>query len=81
MTYSLDLRKKALDYLDTVGNRQQIVQAFNILLRTFERWIRRRGENCLPAKQGKSSSSKIDEEELQKNFELVSKLNFMLVRD
>jgi transposase len=30
----------------------------------LERWIRRRGENCLPAKQRKSSPSKIDDQQL-----------------
>jgi transposase len=62
MTYSLDLRKKALEYLDTVGSRQKVVEAFNISLRTLERWIRRRVENCLPPKQRKSSPSKIDDQ-------------------
>jgi transposase len=31
----------------------------------LERWIRRRGKNYLPAKQGKSSSSKIDDQQLR----------------
>ena len=61
----IGFKKKALEYLDTVGNRQKVVEAFNISLRTLERWIRRRGENCLSAKQGKSSSSKIDDQQLR----------------
>ena len=65
MSYSLDLRKKALEYLDTVGNRQKVVEAFNISLQVLERWIRRRGENCLPAKQRKSSPSKINDQQLR----------------
>jgi transposase len=65
MTYSLNLRKKALEYLNTFGNREKVEEAFNISLRTLERWIRRRGENCLSAKQGKSSSSKIDDQQLR----------------
>ena len=64
-TYSLDLREKALEYLDTVRNRQKIVKSFNISLRTLDRWIHRRSENCLPAKQRKSSPSKIDDQELR----------------
>jgi transposase len=64
MTYSLNLRKKALEYLDIVGNRQKVVEAFNISLRTLERRIRIRRENSLPAKQRKSSPSKIDEQQL-----------------
>ena len=58
-------KKKALEYLDTIGNRQKVVEAFNISLRTLGRWIRRRGENSLPAKQRKSSSSKIDDQQLR----------------
>ena len=65
MTYSLDLRKKALKYLDKVGNRQQVVEAFNISLRTLERWIRRKRENSLPPAQRKSSPSKIDDQKLR----------------
>ncbi len=65
MTYSLDLRKKALEYLDKVGNRQQVVEAFNITLRTLERWIRRKRDNCLAPKQRRSSPSKIDDQKLR----------------
>jgi transposase len=65
MTYSLGLRKKALEYPDTVGNRQKVVEAFNISLRTLERWIHRRGENCLSAKQRQSFPSKIDYQRLR----------------
>lgn len=65
MTYSLDLREKALKYLETVGNRQKVVEAFNITLRTLERWIRRKRDNCLAPKQRISSPSKIDDQELR----------------
>jgi len=65
MTYSLDLREKALKYLDKVGNRQQVVEAFNITLRTLERWIRRKRDNCLSPKQRRSSPSKIDDQKLR----------------
>ena len=65
MTYSLDLREKALKYLDKVGNRQQVVEAFNLTLRTLERWMRRKRDNCLPPKQRRSSPRKIDNQKLQ----------------
>jgi hypothetical protein len=32
----IGFKKKALEYLDTVGNRQKVVEAFNISLRTLE---------------------------------------------
>ena len=65
MTYLLHLRKKALKYLDTVGNRQKVVEAFNASLRTLERWICRRHQNYSPGKQRKSSPSKIDDPQLR----------------
>jgi transposase len=65
MTYSLDLRKKAVEYLDAVGNREKVVEAFNISLRRLEGWILRRDENYLPPKQRKSSPSKIDDQQLR----------------
>ena len=65
MTYSLDLRERALKYLDKVGNRKLVVEAFAITLRTLERWIRRKRENCLAPKQRKSSPSKIDDQKLR----------------
>ena len=33
-------------------------------MRTLERWIRRRKDNCLPPKKRRSSPSKIDDEKL-----------------
>ncbi len=65
MAYSLDLRQKALEYLDKIGNREKVIEAFDISLRTLERWIRRRRENNLPPKQRRSSPSKIDDQKLQ----------------
>ena len=65
MTYSPDLRKKALEHLDAVGNREKVVEAFNISLHTLERWIRRRDENYLSPKERKSSPSKIDDQQFR----------------
>lgn len=65
MTYSLDLRKKALEYLEKIGNRQKVIEAFNITLRTLERWIHRKRENCLAPKKRRSAPSKIDDQELR----------------
>lgn len=65
MTYSLDLRQKALEYLEKIGNRQKVVEAFDISLRTLERWIRRKRENSLPPKARRSAPSKIDDQKLR----------------
>jgi transposase len=65
MTYSLDLRKKALQYLDKVGDRKKVAEAFGITLRTLAGWIRRKRENCLAPKPRKCSPSLIDSQRLQ----------------
>ena len=48
MTYSLDLRKKALKYLDKTGDRKKAIEAFGITLRTLVNWIKREKDSCLP---------------------------------
>jgi len=65
MTYSLDLRKKALKYLDKVGNRKNVAEAFGITLRTLSNWIRRRQKNCLAPKARRHSPSLIDSAKLR----------------
>ena len=65
MTYSLDLRKKALKYLDKIGDRKKVVEAFGITLRTLANWIRKRKENSLAPKDRRCSPSLIDSERLQ----------------
>lgn len=65
MTYSLDLRNKALRHLDKIGDRKKVAEAFGITLRTLANWIRRERENCLAPKPRRSSPSLIDNERLQ----------------
>jgi transposase len=65
MTYSLDLRKKALKYLDKVGDRKKVAEAFGITLRTLANWIRKKKENCLAPKPRRCSPSLIDSQKLQ----------------
>lgn len=65
MTYSLDLRKKALKYLDKIGDRKKVAEAFGITLRTLANWIRRMRENRLAPKARRSSPSLIDSQKLQ----------------
>lgn len=65
MTYSLDLRKKALRYLDKTSDRKKVVEAFGITLRTLVNWIRREREGFLPPKPRRSAPSLIDTEKLQ----------------
>lgn len=65
MTYSLDLRKKALKYLDKVGDRKKVAETFGITLRTLANWIRKKRENCLAPKPRRCSPSLIDSQKLQ----------------
>ncbi len=65
MTYSLDLRKKALKYLKQTGDRKKVVEAFGITLRTLVNWIRREREGSLPAKPRRSAPSLIDSQKLR----------------
>lgn len=65
MTYSLDLRKKALKYLDRIGDRKKVAEAFGITLRTLAGWIRRKRENCLAPKPRRCAPSLIDSQKLQ----------------
>lgn len=65
MTYSLDLRKKALKYLDKTGDRKKVVEAFGITLRTLVNWIRREREGLLSPKPRRSAPSLIDTQKLR----------------
>jgi transposase len=65
MTYSLDLRKKALEHLDKIGDRKKAAEAFGITVRTLANWIRKKKDNCLAPKSRRSSPSLIDNEKLR----------------
>ena len=65
MTYSLDLRKKALRYLDKIGDRKKVAETFGITLRTLANWLRRNREACLAPKPRRSSPTLIDNQKLR----------------
>lgn len=65
MTYSLDLRKKALDYIENGGTRSSASQAFGVTVRTLANWLCRKKQNNLPPKARKTGSYKIDEGRLK----------------
>ena len=65
MTYSLELRKKALRYLDKMGDRKKVAEAFGITLRTLANWLRRNREACLAPKPRRSSPTLIDNQKLR----------------
>ena len=65
MTYSLDLREKALQYLDKVGDRKKAAETFGVTVRTLANWIRRKKDDCLAPKPRKPSPSLIDSDKLK----------------
>ena len=66
MTYSLDLRKKALEYLEKGGTKQSAAEVFGVTRRTLDNWIHREKEDNLPPKRRRPSPSKIDSKKLRK---------------
>jgi len=65
MTYSLDLRKKALEYLKK-GNSKKITSLiFGVTTRTLTNWERRENEKNLAPKKRKKGSYKINEDALK----------------
>lgn len=66
MAYSTDLRRRALDYIEKGGSKEEASQIFGITIRTLFNWIKRKKENCLAPKERKARTShKIDNEKLK----------------
>lgn len=66
MTYSHDLRIKALDYLEKGNSIEDTSLIFGVTTRTLFNWIKRKKEGCLAPKKTKNRRShKIDEEALR----------------
>jgi len=65
MTYSLDLRKKALKYIENGGTWSSASQTFGVAVRTLAHWLRRKKQNNLPPKPRQTGSYEIDEERLK----------------
>jgi len=65
MTYSLDLRKKALQYIENGGSWQSASQIFGIAIRTLGHWLCRKKQNKLAPKARQTGAYKIDKERLR----------------
>ena len=65
MTYSLDLRKKALKYIENGGTWLAASQTFGIAIRTLAHWLTRKKQNNLQPKARQKGSYKIDEDRLK----------------
>ena len=65
MTYSLDLRKKALKYIENGGTWSSASQVFGVSIRTLSLWLSRKRQNNLPPKARQTGSYKINENSLK----------------
>ena len=60
MTYSQDLREKALDYVESGSSPEKASSIFGVSSRTIWNWIRRKKQGVLKAKAYETSPRKID---------------------
>ena len=65
MTYSLDLRKKAIEYVESGGSQRSAANIFGVSSRTIWNWIQRKKRGELEAKKYETSPRKIDDEQLK----------------
>ncbi len=65
MTYSLDLRNKALKFIENGGTWLSASQTFGVAIRTLAHWLRRKRQNNLSPKARQTGSYKIDETRLK----------------
>jgi transposase len=65
MTYSLDLRNKALKYIENGGTWTSASQTFGVAVRTLAHWLSRKRQNNLSPKARPTGSYKIDEGRLK----------------
>ncbi len=66
MTYSNDLRKKALDYIEKGGSKEEASRIFGVTIRTLFNWIKRKKTGCLaPSKRKERTPHKVDHEKLK----------------
>lgn len=69
MVYSLDLRKRALNYIANGGSRLEASKIFAVTIPTLANWLSREKQNDLVPKMKGSKPSKIDNEKLKKYIE------------
>jgi transposase len=70
MTYSYDLRVKALDYLEKDDNKVEASRIFGVTIRTLFNWVKRKKQGCLACtNKRKRKPYKIDGKKLQAYIE------------
>lgn len=60
MVYSLDLRKKALNYIEKGGTRLEASKIFGVTVPTLANWLSREKQQDLAPRMNGSKPSKID---------------------
>jgi len=66
MTYSQDLRTKALDYIENGSSKAEASRIFGVTTQTLFNWIKRKKQGKLPPKQTrKRVPYRIEEEKLK----------------
>ncbi len=69
MVYSLDLRKKALAYIENGASLTETSHIFGVTTRTLSNWLQRQKQQDLAPKMHGSNPSKIDNDKLKKYIE------------
>ncbi len=69
MVYSLDLRKKALKYIENGASLPETSRVFGVTTRTLSNWLQRQKQQDLAPKMHGSNPSKINNEKLKKYIE------------
>lgn len=64
MAYSVELKQKALDYLDRCGKINLVATAFGVDRCTIRAWVKKRQSGNLAHCSGSYRYSKIDKEQL-----------------
>jgi transposase len=69
VAYSLDLRKRVVDFVRTAeGTQQMAANLFKVGITTIKRWLGR-GENLAADKTGPKDANKLDRQQLKKLVE------------
>jgi len=69
MTYSTDLRKRVLKYVEDGGSKEDAVNIFGVCMKTIWNWIKRNKQGNLPPKIKEVRPRKIDNDRLKKCIE------------
>ena len=69
MTYSTDLRKRVVEYVENGGSPKDAVSIFGVSPRSIWTWTRRKKDGILPPKKRQANPRKIDTNLLIKYIE------------